>query len=568
MASAAGSISGMAGDSGAPNASSDAMQDDALVKADLRNFERLKNERAPWESLWREIDERFPNGAGGFNQTTPGARRGEGNFDSTHITANARFSAAMTAITVPEEKQYIRPRFADPELMKIRDVKLWCERAGQRMYDIRYSALSGFGMSAHEDFDQLGRYGTSLVWTDAMASRGLVYRTLHLSECYIDTDAAGLIDTVFRSFKRTARECEQLFGLDALTPKMRKSLEDQKEHDEYELIHVVTPNTVWDRDKLDWRRMPIASRYLAVDEKIYLRRAGFHSMPISGSRHTTSPMEKYGRSPAINQLPAIHGVNAMKHTSLRAGHKAVDPALAFYDDDGITSIASKPGGLNAGLVSEDGRLLVARMPGGENGLPYAADMMEQERAAIRTEFLEEFYKILTDPNSRMTTTEVLEVMGKQGILVRPYASRYRTEKQAAMCNRDLDLEMRAGQLEPFPPEVVEAGAWPTMDYDNPLSAMAKAEEAGRTMRFVEVLTPWAQIDNGAVFDYVDTDELIPGMADAIGVPARYVRSKEQVAAMRKDRADAEQMATALDGVATAAGAAKDFAQANQISEAA
>lgn len=546
-----------------------AMQDDELVKADLRNFDRVKNERLPWESLWQEIDERFPNGAGGFLQTTPGARRGEGNFDTTHITANGRFAAAMSAITVPEEKQYIRLRFADADLMKQRRVRLWCEAASQRLYDIRYAYGTGFAMSAHEDFDQLGRYGTSPVWSDATETRGLRYRTLHLSECYIDTGEAGLVDTVYRCFKRTARECEQLFGgIDALTPKMREALKQPgKEHTEFELLHIVTPNTSWDQDKLDWRRMPIASRYLAIDEKMYLRRAGYNTMPISVSRHTTSPMEKYGRSPAINKLPAIHGVNQMRHTTLRAAHKAVDPALIFFDDDGITSVSSKPGGLNPGLVSEDGRPLVARMPGGEAGLPWADRELEYERAEIRSEFLEDFYKILTDPNSRMTTTEVLEVMGKQGILVRPYASRYRTEKQGPMCDRDLDLAMRAGQVEPFPPEVAEAGAWPVMEYDNPLSALAKAEEAGRTMRWMEQMSLWSQADP-EIMDWAATEEIAPGSADAIGVPARYVRSQEQVDARRKARADAEQMASGLDGLATAAGAFKDIAQGNQISAAA
>lgn len=547
----------------------DAMQNDTLVKADLRNFERAKQDRSPWEGLYREIDERFPNGAGGFLQSTPGARRGEDNFDTTHITANGRFSAAMAAITVPEEKQYIRLRFADPDLMKIRAVKLWCERTSQRLYDIRYAARTGFGVAAHEDFDQLGRYGTSLVWSDALASQGLRYRTLHLSECYIDTDEAGLVDTVFRHMKRTARQCEQLFGgLDALTPKMRKALEEPgKEHTEFEIVHIACPNTEWDAERLDWRRMPIASRYLALDEKMYLRRAGFHTMPISCSRHTTSPMEKYGRSPAINKLPAIHGVNQMRRTTLRAAHKAVDPALVYFDDDGITSLSTRPGGLTGGLVNEAGQILVARMPGGEAGLPWADNELNHERSEIRSEFLEDFYKILTDPNSRMTTTEVLEVMGKQGVLVRPYASRYRTEKQVPMCDRDLDLAIRNEQVEPFPAEVVEAGAWPVTEYDNPLAAMAKAEEAGRTMRFVEVLTPWAQADPG-VFDYVDTDEMIPGLADAIGVPARYVRDKGQVAAMRQQRAEAEETAAGVTAIGDIAGAAKDFAQANQISEAA
>ncbi|MFX8500624.1 hypothetical protein ABTL68_19520, partial [Acinetobacter baumannii] len=84
-----------------------------------------------------------------------------------------------------------------------------------------------------------------------------------------------------------------------------------------------------------------------------------------------------------------------------------------------------------------------RMPGGEAALPYAREDLNDERQVIRTEFLEDFYKILTDPNSRMTTTEVLEVMAKQGILVRPFAGRYAMEKQYPQCNRDLELAMEA-----------------------------------------------------------------------------------------------------------------------------
>lgn len=547
----------------------DTLQDSELVKADLRNHERLKSERAPWEPLWQEIDELFPHGAGGFVQTTPGAPRGDKLFDSTHITANARFAAAMTAITVPEEKPYIVPRFADPELMKIRDVKLYCERLGRRLYDIRGSHLAGFYLSANEDFDQLGRYGTSPVWQEAIPGRGLIYRTLHLSECYIDTDHAGIVDTVHREFEKTARECEQMFKMagDQLTPKMRDALQNGKEHTKFRLLHIVAPNTEWDADKLDWRSKPVASRYMAMDEKLYLRRAGFHTMPITVSRHVTSPMEKYGRSPAINKMPDLRGLQAKVHTTMRAAHKSVDPALIYYSDDGVTGLSTKPGGLTGGMVSEDGRPLVARMPGGENGIPYALEMIQDDRANIKAEFIDEFYKILSDPNSRMTTVEVFEVMAKQGVLIRPFASRYRTEKQGAMCNRDFDLALRAGQVEDLPGEVREAGAWPVMEYDNPLAAMAKAEEAGKSMRFVELLTQWASMDPSVV-DYADTDELIPGVADAMGVPARFVRSKEKVAEMRAKREEEAAAAANIEALGTAAGAFKDIAQGNQIAEAA
>lgn len=542
-------------------------QDDGLVKSDLRNFERLESERAPWESLWQDIDDYFPDGSGGFTKTTPGAMRGSNIFDSTHITACGRFSGLMKGLTVPENKQYIQPQFS-PELMKSRAVQEWCDEAGPRLKAIRHAIRTGFGVSTHEHYDQIGRYGTGLVWTSAESNRGLIYRALHLSECYIDTDHAGLVDTVFRAFEKSARECEQMFGEDALTPKMRDCLSKPgKEHDKFQLLHIVTPNTEWDQEKLDWRSMPIASRYLAVDEKSYLRRAGFHTMPIICHRHMTSPMEKYGRSPAMKVMGNIAGVNAMRRTTLRAGHKIVDPALAFFDDDGITGLATKPGGMNPNLVSEDGRLLIARMPGGENGIPYAMEMENQERETIKGEFLEDVYKIALDPNSRMTTVEVYEATSKLALLVEPYSDRYRQEMMGPQTDRDLDLALRAGQIAPFPPEVVEAGAWPSTDYDNPIAAMARADEVAGIMRMVETATPFMNIDP-TVRHYFNLDEIMPILARGNGVRTKTIRTAEQVAQLVANEKGAEEQAAGIEGLGTTAGAFLDIAKANQIAEAA
>lgn len=545
----------------------DKIQDEDLAKADVRDHERRSSERALFESTWREIDDRFPDSAGGFNSMTPGGIRGQANFDVTHITACERFAAAGVAITTPAERDYIKPRFADPELMKERSVKLWCENAGARLYGIRYSWRSGFGVAANEDWDQLGRYGTSPFWTDVWPDgSGLFYRCIHLSECTIDVDFAGMVDTVDRKRTMTVRQLQQQFGYEALTPKMKKEVDADRLNVEFECLQVVAPNTKQDKDKLDFRRFPIASRYLALDEKIYLRRRGYHTSPISVSRHMTSAGEKYGRSPGIKMLPTIGGVNAMKHTTLRAGHKAVDPALLFSNEDYVTALSTRPGGLNPGMMDEAGRAKVGRMPGGENGIPYALDMIAAEQADIKSAFLEEFYKILTDPNSRMTTTEVLEVMSKQGVLVRPYASRYETEKQNPVSQRELDAAIRAGQLPDFPEEVKEAGAWPVIDYDNMLAAMARAESTGKTLRFIEALTPIAQIDGGAVYDYLDTDAMVPGLADEIGVKPSYIRDPKQVAAIRTTRAEQKQQAASIEAVQGAADAYKSIAQGNAVSE--
>ena len=552
------------------------LQDDELVREHLRNHDRRVSMRAPWESLWREIDERVspvnagtvgaPGGAAG-RMSRAGTVRGAGNFDTTAVKSLGRFAAAMAAITVPRNVQYIRLRFQDRDLDKLPEVRRWCERTADRLHAIRYAAHASFAVQSSKDFRQLGRYGTAPFLIAERPGVGLFYRALPLAEIYIDEDYAGIVDTVDRRRTIDARQCLQEFGRDALTPKMRDAIDNRKWDREFEILHTVCPNADVRADRFDWQGKPVASTHIAIDEKVILRRAGYHSMPIAVSRHMSEAGELYGTSPAMEVLPAIRSVNVMKQTVLRSAHKMVDPALAFYDDDGITSLVTRPGGLNPGLVDDQGRLLVQPLPTGSN-LPIGLEMIAEERGDIQTAFLEDFFKILTDPADRMTATQVLEMVSKQGVLVAPYAGQYESEKQNPTTQRDLDLAMRAGQVEPFPDVVLEAGAHPLVEYENPLTRMARAEEAAGLTRWIEAMTPLANTDGGAVFDHIDTDQAAAGLADVLGVRPSWVATPDKVAAKRKAREDAQAAQAGATQVGEVAGAFLDMAKANQISEAA
>lgn len=545
----------------------DSLQDDALVKCELAELDRQKGERAPYEGIWRDVEARVnPVAAGGFSATSPGSRRGADNFDVTAVQSLGRFAAAGKAITVPRKEQYIKVRFGNPELDKLPEVKRWCEYAGDRLYAIRYAPHTAFGTSATEDWLQLGTYGTAPVWCAEQRGVGMFYRALPLHECYIDVDYKGAVDTVRREFERTARQLQQLFGNDGLTPKMREAIAKDKGHEKFRILHAVRPNADIEPDRLDFRAKPVASDYIAIDEKMILQRAGFHSMPISVSRHQTSPGEKYGRSPAMNVLPTIMGANVMAQTILRAGHKAVDPALAFYDDGEISRISTKPGGLNPGMVDSAGRLRVQPIPSGGN-LQIGVELLQEERAIIKSEFLEDFFKVLLEAPDRATATQILEMVAKQGVLVEPYAERYETEKQNPITQRELELGLRAGQILPFPDVVREAGGWPLVYYDNPLSRMARAGEAAGLTRWIEAVTPIANVDP-TVFDHIDTDAAAPGLADVLGVRPSWMATPEQVAAKRDARKQQQDAAATVEGLQGVAGAAKDFAQAQQIGQAA
>jgi hypothetical protein len=462
---------------------------------------------------------------------------------------------------MPRNQNYINLRFADKDLDKLPNVRRWCERASDRLYAIRYATHAGFQMASDADLRSTGSYGTAPFWIGEMPGVGLFYKAIHLSECYIDEDFRGRVDTVHRKFRKSVRQLSQQYGEDNLSPKMKDAIKNNKLHEKFDILTVVRPNRQLVAGAFDYRGKPIESIHIAMDEKFIIRRSGFHSMPIPVSRDVMGAGEVYGRSPAMKVFGTILGVNQMQKTIIRAGHKAVDPALAFYSDDGISSVITKPGGLNPGLMGQDGRLLIDRLPGGEAALPVAATQVEGERQVIKTAFLEEYFKILTDPSDRMTATQVLETVAKQGVLVSPFAGRYEAEKMGPTVDRELDLALRAGQMEPLPPEVQEAGSWPKADFENQLSRMARAEEATGLTRLIETLAPMAQSDPN-VFDVIDTDAAAAGVADVLGVRPSWIRSPAEIATIRKARSDQAAATQGVTNLATAAGAVKDLATGN------
>jgi hypothetical protein len=536
----------------------------------LANQERLAQRRAVYEPVWREIDRWIdPFGAGGFDrgQASPMlAREIEDLYDVTAIDGLDRYTAAVYGITVPRGKRWHGIAFADKDLMKSTNVQRWCAHATDRLFTARYAPDTGFETQAFEDIRQEGKYGTSPMWIGEKLGRGLFYKTLHMSECFIQENYYGRVDTVHRLYCSTLRDVADEHGLENLSEKSQRDFEvPANRRKEIEILHVVRPNNKYEPGYLGVKGKRVESIYIELGEKHMISRKGFHSNPIPVSRHITGPRDEYGRSPAMKTLATVKGVNTMALTLLDAGNRAVDPPLLHPEDSDITKIVNRPGGATAGGVSEDGKqLIIPLQTGGE--LPIGLELIEGERAIIKRSFLEEYFRLLSDPSDRMTATQVLEQVQKEGVLIAPFASRRETEKLGPQVERELDIMMRAGRIEPFPDEVLEAGAKPVAQMTNPLSRMAKADEVTGFTRLVEIGIQAAGAGAPRALKRINFDKGMALAADVLGVPPDLVYSDEEMA--EQDQADAEKEAIAMAGQVAPqiASAALDTAKAQQIAE--
>ena len=531
-------------------------------------YNSLKESRGNWESHWEEIAERvLPRQIGFLGARTDGEKKTQKIFDSRPQIALDRFASVMDSMLTPRQSKWHNLRTTDEALNRQFAVQDWFYQVNNIMHSMRNSPKANFAGQNFERWISMGAFGTGSLFIDFMAGVGLRYRCVNLRDTFFLENHQGIIDSVYRCFKHTARQAAQRWGEENLPERVRKALENPSRQNEFfEFLHVVAPRTDYDSGRADARGKPWASYYLSVPDKMLLApEGGFTSFPYSIARYVTAPEEVYGRSPAMTALADIKMLNEMSKTDIRAVHKLVDPPILLHDDGilggGATTIRMQPGGLNPGGVNRNGQAMMQPFSTGAR-VDINENKMEQRRTAIDDAFLVTLFQILVE-TPRMTATEALIRAQEKGMLLTPTMGRQQSEALGPQIERELDLLMFHRILPPMPPELVEAGGDYEIVYDSPMSRMARAEELVGVQRTMELLAPFAQI-NPEVLDVFDPDALARLTAEVSGVPTPVLRSQDAVNQIREGRRAQEQEAAMVAAAQPIAGAMKDAAQANQL----
>ncbi len=517
----------------------------------LKEQERAAGLRGQWEQVWEQIARRILTSYvlqfAGQNRAEqyPGQQFTEEMVDATGANALLRFAAVMESMLTPRSSTWHVLEPSDSYLMKDRQTRLWFEEATRQLFKMRYAPSANYASQKHEDYLMLGAFGTGAVYIDQLKSKrelGLRYKAVHLGQNYFMENHQGIIDTNYRKFSYTARQAVQHFGVENLPEKIVEEAKDGvKSQNLHWFVHKVAPRdeAEYDPGRVDAAGMPFYDCYVSVTGKHLIQEGGFFTFPYSISRYMTTPGEIYGRSPAMFALPSLKTLNEIKKTLLKQGHRSADPVLLAHDDGVLDSFSLRPGAINPGGVSSEGRPLIQALPVGN---PVAGkDQADEERQTINDFFLVTLFQILVE-TPQMTATEVIERAREKGALLSPTMGRQQSESLGPQIEREIDLLMRMKLLPPMPPALLEARGEYQVRYDSPLSRMARAEEASGGLRTIETAINVAEkTQNPEPLDWFDWDTLIPELADINGMPIRWLNAKAKVEQLRKGRS--QQMET-------------------------
>ncbi len=524
----------------------------------LRDFNYLFGLRGNWNTHWTEIAQRiypmhsylFQN----FSQLTQqGDKRNFQVYDSTGIIALQRFGAIMDSLLTPRNQFWHQLRADDDLLMRDQSVRIWFEQVNQIMFKERYTANANFASQNQLQYKSLGAYGTGNMLIDDLAGeKGLRYRNIHLGEVYLQENHQGLVDRVCRHFVMTARQAMQKFG--DRCPEVISQIADKMPERQFFFLHWVVPNESREPDRKDYKGMEFSSYYVSVEGNAIVAEGGYRTFPYAISRYEQAPNEAYGRSPAMDVLPAIKTLNEQKRAMLKQGHRTVDPVLLAHDDGVLDAFTMEAGAVNYGGVSKDGRLLVQPLPVGN--VQAGKEVMDDERSLINDTFLVNLFQILTE-NPEMTATEVMERTREKGILLAPTIGRQQSEYLGPMIDRELDILSRQQRLPPMPRLLKSAKGKYKVVYDSPISRSQKAEQVAGAMRTLEAFSNYAQMtQDPSILHLINIDVAGPQIADANGMPPSWLNSIDKVNQLRQQQQQQQQQQTAIQAAPAAAGIMK------------
>lgn len=374
------------------------------------------------------------------------------------------------------------------------------------------------------------------------------------------TKAGGLVDTVFRRYTLTAEQVVREFGQDNVSADVLKKSVMEPDCG-VELCHAIYPRSTYLVGAKMAKNLPIASCHFEISTKKQLRESGYHEMPVIVPRWAVIPDSVYAVGPMFDALPDCRELNTFLGMDKMNAELAI-AGMWIAKDDGVLNARTVKVGPRRVIVANDVDSMKQLSAGGDWQLADAR--IAQYIGSIRRILMADQLQPVDKPS--MTAYEVSVRVGMIRQLLGPIYGRLQAEYLAPLIERCFGLAYRAGIFGQAPQGL--GGQNLRVKYNNPLARAQKMEDVNAIERLNQDLMGIAnlgQLDPAAAasLEVIKWDDNVRTIVDGLGVPLKNVRTPDELAAYREEKAkaqqEAQQQAQQQEVQSMAAGAAIDKA---------
>jgi len=521
----------------------------------IKRFEALEGERkGSVEGIWDEIEKFVLPLRGDFYSTLNSEgevdwRRRE-IYDSTAVFACQSLAASLQGNLTSPSQKWFDLRFRDDELNENDAAMEWLEDCSDRVYQALNE--SNFDIEIAEAYLDLTGFGTSTLTEEVDEDGKLLFSAVPVREGFFEESHKKQVYRFYRRLQWTATQIISKFGEEKVPEKIRKLADTPDGSTQTQtIIFCIYPRDVpADLDvtkPIAEKSRPFGYKYvLKVGQETLGEEGGYYEMPSFVSRWRKTAGSRWGHSPATVALADILMLNQVKEATIEAAGKAIDPASLVLESALLSDLDLQRGG----------RTVVNDIDGVrpyESGTQFDVANMEISMLvdSIRKAFFQDQLELKESP--AMTATEVnvrYELMQR---LLGPTLGRLKTDLLDPLIQRSFNILYRAGMLKEMPRELTAAPL--DIEYNGPLPRAQQSDTAMAIERWLMGLGEMAQVFPEAL-DLVDVDKAVRTIATLRGVPAKALRSDEEIAQKRNQRNEEMQMAKTLQAAQGAGDAMK------------
>lgn len=518
--------------------------DNERIQHYLRRLSGLEQERASWESHWRDLAAMFlPRrsrflGRGG--RVNDGARNDVNLVDSTGLLAVRTLASGMQSGLTSPARPWFRLTLRNAGAAAGNEARAWLHAVEQELGNA--FARSNFYDCVHLLYHELGVFGTGCLLVEEDPESVLRCRTLTAGEYCLDINGFGRVDTLYRRILMTPRQI--LDAWPAACPGRVRDMAGRDSAERLEVLHLVEPNPDHREDRTDDKnsRPFLSVHMLMAGQREVLEESGYYEFPALAPRWDVTGDDVYGRSPAMGALGDARMLQRMRKDGLESLAKEVNPPLLVPSTLTGQAVNGTPGAVNYISPLAQGQQSITPLYQVRANLQSLEATIGVMQRQIREALFNDLFLMINSVERQMTAREVAERNAEKMLLLGPVLDRLSSELFQPLIFRAFGIASRQGLVPPPPPSL--QGQELKLEVVSILAQAQKSAGIAAVQQVVRFAGDMAGINPG-ILDKVDFDEALDQMADMLGAPPRLIRAADAVAELRGQRAEQAQAARQL-----------------------
>lgn len=539
----------------------------------------LRSERDSYIPHWRDLNEFILPRSAKFCvvQGSRGNKRNQKIINNTPTLASRTLASGMMAGVTSPARPWFKLSTGIPELDEKDDVKEWLNQVGIRMREVftrsnLYNALPTV-------YADLGVYGTSAMAVLEDDDTIVRFQNFPIGSYSISNDERGKVDTIAREWQMTVRQLVQMFGKENCSTQVQTMYDSGQLEQWVEVAHIVRRNKDFKPGMLASKHKKYQSCYMErgntngtqAEPDKFLREKGFDDFPVMVPRWSVTGEDVYGNSPAMDALGDIKALQLKEKRKAMMIDKGANPPMGAPSSLKNQRASLLPGDVTYLDVPQGGQGFKPVYEPNPTWLNALSVDIQNDEQRIKRAFFEDLFLMLSNMSGVQPRNiqEIAERKEEKLLQLGPVMDRLNDElfdplidlTFAKMVDRSRpDWDAGLPGLIPIPPESMKDVTL-KVEYTSVMAQALRMVGLGSIERFAGFMGNMASA-NPEVMDKWNLDETIDEYGEMIGLSPKIINSKEEVAAVRAQRAKAQQAAQQMQMAEQGAKAAATLSQAD------